>query len=327
MPTPDAESGYDTSQPFLERVKAAVEGTREEKSPFITYREDGAYKVPGAEWWSKDSVDGMGTKGLLHWKHRTFAEGAQDAFAMAVNDLYRDRCIPYKGTNVCLVESDDHEAIAEIIEGLAAQAKQLGIQMGDGEIAILNTINGFELDMTATGCELSELPNRYQAGDILIGLPSSGIHSNGLSRLRRLYGDDYPLEVLTPTRVYSEVAKVHANEDVHGLTHVTGDAFRKLTLNGADVEFYIDHFPFQESGDIFNQIYGCWASTERKQMADHGMYLEYNNGIGFILGVHPDAATDVMEELPDARVIGRVVQSHTPGVTVNSRYSGQLIRL
>jgi phosphoribosylformylglycinamidine cyclo-ligase len=326
MATPDTESGYDTGQPFLERIKLAVASTRIE-SPHIEFRADGAYRTEGTEWWSKDSVDGMGTKGLLHWERRTFREGAQDAFAMAVNDLYRERCIPYKLTDVVLLGTDDHDAIATYVEGLAELSVEQGIQIGDGESAVLNVLKGSELDVTIAGREVSSEPNRYRPGDILIGIPSSGIHSNGWTRIRRLFPEGITAEMMTPTRIYDEVASLHGLEAVHGLTHVTGDAFRKLTVNGPDVAFYIDTLPETTQGEIFDEIYARWKAEEGLPAADQGMHLEYNNGVGFILGVSPKAADRTLETLPDSWVIGEVRESENPGVHIRSRFTGRSISL
>ena len=322
---PEPVFEYGTSQPFLERIEAAVKSTREAESNYIEYREDGAYR-DGTAWWKRDSADGIGTKGLLHWQHRTFAEAAQDAFAMAVNDLYRDRCVPYKLTNVLLAETDDEEAIAQTIEGLATLAKERGIQMGDGETAILNVLQGFELDVTATGREVRKVPNQYQAGDTLLAIPSSGIHSNGLTLARELFEGEVPAEILTPTRIYDEITKLHYDPDVHGLTHVTGDAFRKLRLNGPDLTFVIDELPVTPASEVFDELYRRLAGRNGSG-ADAKMYTSFNNGIGFVIGVRSRVADQMLRLLPDAVAIGSVEHTGDPGVNVRSRYTDRIVSL
>lgn len=324
-PQSEKVRSYDTSQPFLERVLAAVERTRRCESPYITYAPDGSYR----ELWDgpkRDSSDTIGTKADLHWQARTFEAAAQDAFAMNANDLYRDRAVPYKLLNTLMIESEDGEAIARIAERLADLSVERDIQMGDGETAILDTMDGFELDVAMTGAVIDGRPNRYRSGDVLIGIPSDGIHSNGLTDARRLFPGDRPASLLTPTRVYDEVPWLFLNHEVHGMTHVTGGGLSKLRADGLDFEVTKTHLT--ASSDIFLELFDRWAfTTGDRFMADRQMHLKFNNGIGFVLGVPEGEAGRLLQAAPDAQRIGIVREGSGTVRIVESRYTGQSVEL
>lgn len=324
---PSQETAYDTSQPFLERVLAAVEQTREPGSPYIRYNPDGSYR----ELWDgpkRDSSDTIGTKADLHWQARTFEAAAQDAFAMNANDLYRDRAVPYKLLNTLMIESEDGDAIARIAERLSELSVERGIQMGDGETAILNTMDGFELDVAMTGAVVDESPNAYRPGDVLVGIPSSGIHSNGLSDARRLFDHACPPELLTPTRIYDEVPELLQQYEVHGMTHVTGGGLSKLRTEGLDVQVTNTHPTSTSSADVFYELFDRWAhESGDRAFADRQMHLKFNNGIGFVLGAQPSEAVRLLGVLPDARAIGEVGAGSGTVRVAASRYTGQTVEL
>ena len=296
MPQPDSQpdrriEAYDTDQGFLGRIEAAVARTRltAEQEPRLQFHEDGSYTLTAER--TRDSADTIGTKADLHWQARTFTAAAQDAFAMNANDLYRDRCEPLKLNDVIMIEREDEEAIAELTEGLADLSTARGIQMGDGETAILDTMPGFELSVTMTGAAIDEGENRYQSGDTLVGIPSSGIHSNGLTDARRLFGEDWPRELLTPTRIYDEVARlIKDGHKLHGMTHVTGGGLSKLRTKG--LNFMISETHPKPSSQIFHQIFERWideagarfSSGTESHWVDKRMHLKFNSGIGFVLG-------------------------------------------
>ncbi|MDP9212080.1 MAG: AIR synthase-related protein [bacterium] len=324
---PEPKQSYDTSQPFLERIEAAVERTRTVESPYVRYRPDGSYVELG-DWPKLDSSDTIGTKADLHWRARTFAEAAQDAFAMNANDLYRDRAVPYKLLNTLMIGREDHEAIAKIVEGLSDLSVARGIQMGSGETAILDTMDGFELDVTMTGAVIDDRPNRYERGDVLIGIPSSGIHSNGLTDARRLLGADTAKDVrpelLVPTRVYDEIPGLLSDLEVHGLTHVTGGGLSKIHLDG-DLDAVVERALCVPP--VFEALFERWvAELEDERAADQQMYLKFNNGTGFVLGVPKGEVAGVMSMVPDAEVIGGVIEG-TGTVRAKSHYTGRTIEL
>ena len=339
MPQPDSKpdrriEAYDTDQGFLGRIEAAVARTRltAEQEPRLQFHEDGSYTLTAER--TRDSADTIGTKADLHWQARTFTAAAQDAFAMNFNDLVRDRFEPLKLNNVIMIEREDGDAIAKLTEGLSELSFWQGIQMGDGETAILDTMPGFELAVTMTGVAIDEKKNRYRPGDALIGIPSSGIHSNGLTDARRLFGEDWPRELLTPTRIYDEVPRlIKDGHEIHGLTHVTGGGLSKLRTEGLD--FIVTETHHESSSQIFQQIFERWideagarfSSGTESHWVDKRMHLKFNSGIGFVLGCPPDAVEGILQEVPDAQVIGGVREGDGAIVIEQSAYTGRPIEL
>ncbi len=316
------EESYDTRQPFLGRVLAAVERTREIESPFIRYRPDGSY-VESGDFPKRDSSDTIGTKADLHWRSRTFGAAAQDAFAMNANDLYRDRARPYKLLNTLMIEREDHEAIVAIVEELSALSIKRGIQMGDGETAILDTMDGFELDVAMTGAVIDDRPNRYEAGDVLVGIPSSGIHSNGLTDARRLLGTERA-DMRIPTRIYDEVPRLISDFEVHGLTHVTGGGLSKVAV-GTGLDAVVDRLP--PVPRLFEDLFERWAAElGDESAADEQVHRKFNNGVGFVLGVPEQEADGIRAEVPGAEIIGHVAPG-TGLVRIKSHHTGRMLAL
>ena len=321
--------GYNTDQLFLERVQAAAERTRTnpDRDSRVQFHPDGSYSISAERL--RTSSDTIGTKADLHWHARTFTSAAQDAFAMNYNDLVRERFEPITLTNVIMIEREDQDAITELAKGLADLSVERGIQMGsdDHETAILDTLPGFELAVTMTGAAIDRIPNRYESGDVLIGIPSDGVHSNGLTDARRLFGEDWPCELLTPTRIYDEVPRlIRTGHEIHGLTHVTGGGLSKLRTPG--LNFMISETHPKPSSQIFHRIWELWMDEAGdREWVDRKMHLKFNSGIGFVLGCPPDAVESIQREVPDARIIGEVREGDGAIVIEQSAYTGRSIEL
>lgn len=318
------EQAYDPDQPFLDRVLAAVERTREQPSAYLEYREDGAsrHRFP---FWERHSADTVGTKVQLHWQAGTFGAAAQDAFAMNANDLYRERAVPYHLHNIIMTETEDPQVIASIVERLADLSVERGIHMGEGETAILNTMKDFELGVFMSGAVIGDEPNRYQPGDVLIGIPSSGIHSNGLTDARRLFGSEWSTELLAPTRIYDEIPDLLRQFEIHGLTHITGGGFGKMRTLGLDI--FVDRTHLTPSSAIFEEIFERWRTElGDPEQADLQMHRKFNNGVGFVIGVPEAVAPDVFDALDDAEDIGHIAEGNGR-VHVASHYTGATVTL
>jgi phosphoribosylformylglycinamidine cyclo-ligase len=333
----EPERAYDSSQPYLDRINEATAQTRV-TSDFLEFFPDGSFRNR-FDFRKRESTDGVGTKGGHHWRHRTFEAAAQDAVAMVLNDLYRDRALPYKFSNAILVEQQDEEAITRTVTALASLAAERHIGIPSGETAIHarsaagKRIDGMDIVIVGSGAVVDTAPNQYRPGDILIGLPSSGLHSNGFTTAELLLGSELLPELLAPTRIYDEVSYLHHAVEVHGMTHVTGDGFNKLKLNGAELEFVIDGLPHGSTNVLFQELYSRWSDRNPDQ-ADREMYLTFNNGIGFIIGVPPEQATEALRQLEaqrpngGARLIGMVKESGAdPGISIQSQYTDRTVHL
>lgn len=272
----------------------------------------GKYKEPVLV----SGTDGVGTKLRLAFmlnKHDTIG---QDAVAMCVNDILVQGAEPLYFLDYLAVGKLDPEQVAAVVKGVADACKESGCALIGGETAEMSgfyPVGEYDIAGFAVGVvEKSKIitAERVKAGDVLLGLPSSGVHSNGYSLVRKIVfekmgfkGDeDIPElgqtigeELLTPTRLYPKVCLPLIEKfDIHGMVHVTGGGFydnipRALPDNmGAEINSETWNVPA-----IFDLL-KHWGNVEW-----HEMYRTFNMGIGMIIIASPEEAAkikDYMEE-------------------------------
>ena len=265
-------------------------------------------------------TDGVGTKMIVAERLGRFDTIGIDCVAMNVNDLICVGAEPVAMVDFILCERADPEVCGEIGIGLRRGAELAGIEIPGGEIAQVGEIvNGWELGGTAIGTVALDAlvtGDSIEAGDAVLGLPSSGLHSNGYTLARRvLAGLDVaedpdgrlgrPLGdvLLEPTEIYVRaVLELLSSEvEVRGLAHITGDGLRNLTRLAAPVGYEIDDpLPVPPVFDLIREL---------GEVADDEMYEVFNMGCGFccvVGGADARAALDVLRRHhPGARRIGR----------------------
>ena len=241
-----------------------------------------------------------------------------DLIAMNVNDLICVGAEPIALVDFILCREATPEICGQIGEGLRAGAEQAGIEIPGGEIAqVGDVVQGWELGGSAIGLiDLDAIVTgeRIEAGDALIGLPSSGLHSNGYTLARKVladvpWGDDRlgrPLGdiVLEPTVIYVRAALelLASDADVRGLAHITGDGLNNLLRLSRDVGYELSD-PL-DIPPIFGLI------QELGETSDEEMHEVFNMGLGFV-AIVPEADADAAIELlaahhPGTRRIGSV---------------------
>ncbi len=265
------------------------------------------------------AVDGVGTKMLVADELKDWRTVGIDCIAMNVNDLYVMNIEPVAFVDYIAADSLSTEQMIQIGEGLNRGAELANINIIGGETATLKgLVNGLDLAGTCLGVQEKGRiisGEKISAGDLLVGVPSSGIHSNGLTLARSLvelyadYNENMPggktlgEELLTPTRIYSEVMAVTASCEVHGMCHITGGGLLNLKRLG-NFGFSIDE-PLPPHA-IFE-----WIAAVGNVGLDE-MYRTFNMGMGYVFVV-PDTSVDtILKSVPDAQVVGKVVES--PGV-------------
>jgi len=271
-----------------------------------------------------DRTDGIGTKGLLHWKQKTFSFAAQDAFAMNANDVIKIGAEPYRLQDHIIIEEENDDAIFSIVKSLVDLCKKYKIAITSGETAILNTIKGLEIGITMTGRVKKDeiIKPEIQIGDKLIGLASSGIHSNGITIARRILGDEFE-ELTKPTEIYLGVKEVLKNhrKDIHGMVHISGGGFTKLKdIMNDKVNIKISRNHELEPQNIFNLL------KERGNLSDEIMYKTFNSGIGFIIAVNKEDVLDVIKKYYKADIIGSVEKGNG-SIKIESKFSDKIIEL
>jgi phosphoribosylformylglycinamidine cyclo-ligase len=263
------------------------------------------------------STDGVGTKVIVAEQMGRFDTVGIDCIAMNVNDLICVGAEPIALVDYIAVEDADPRMLGQIAEGLRAGAEQARIEIPGGELAQLPEVirghpspSGFDLvgacfglvklDAIVTGATT-------RPGDAIIGLPSSGLHSNGYTLARRALPDleeDFDGRtvgdaLLEPTRIYvREVMDLLGSDvDVRGLAHITGDGFLNLGRLDAPVGYRIsDPLPPQP-------IFGLIA--ERSGTPPEEMYEVFNMGCGLCCVV-PAADAEAAARTLGGRVIGEI---------------------
>lgn len=269
------------------------------------------------------STDGVGSKILVAEQMDKYDTVGIDCVAMVVNDLLCVGAEPLAMVDYLAVENPDPEVAAQIGIGLKDGAEQASVAMIGGETASLpEIVNNFDLAGTGIGIVDADgiiTGENIQSGDVLIGIASSGIHSNGLSLARKVFFQDAGLkvedalpgfpdnivgeELLKPTMIYVKPVMELLNSEVkvHGLAHITGGGFNNLKRLNKNVGYYIDNLP--QPNPIFRSLYSLGVPLEE-------MYRVFNMGIGMVLIVpEEDSQTtiDIIKKYNPAYKIGTVL--------------------
>lgn len=256
------------------------------------------------------STDGVGSKILVAKMMEKYDTVGIDCIAMVVNDILCVGAEPIALVDYLAVEEPNPEIAEEIAKGLVKGAELSKIAIIGGETASLpEIVNDFDLAGTGIGfVDIDKIitGDSIAEGDVIIGIRSSGIHSNGLSLARKALlennkfdiNDSLPNnpkvtigdELLRPTELYVEaiVNLLKNNLDIKGLAHITGGGFNNLKRLNKKVGFDIYNLP--EPQEIFKLIYDQNVSLEE-------MYKVFNMGIGFVVITKEDDAERVLDTL------------------------------
>jgi phosphoribosylformylglycinamidine cyclo-ligase len=269
------------------------------------------------------STDGVGTKLLVAEQLGRFDTVGIDCVAMNVNDVICVGAEPLAMLDYIAIERADPEVCEQIGIGLARGAELAGVEIPGGELAQLgDMVRGFDVAGACFGTVALDAivdGSTVQPGDAIIGLPSSGIHSNGYT-LARAALDGLPLDddpqgrfgrplgdvLLEPTEIYVKpvLELLRSEVDVRGLAHITSGGLGNLERLVADVGYEIDA-PLLVP-PIFELI------QERAGASDEEMHDVFNMGCGFCCVVaagDEDAAVESMRpHYPEAKRIGRAVE-------------------
>ncbi len=235
------------------------------------------------------TTDGVGTKILVAEALDNFSTIGIDCMAMNVNDLIAMNLEPVGFVDYIVLEEPDSETMREIGSGMAGAAEESGISILGGETAVMpEVVNGVDLSGSALGItEKDEVidGSEISSGDKIIGVPSSGIHSNGLTLARKAIQREYSL---IDDYIYSEVIEVTANYEVNGLCHITGGGYGNLSRLSSHryvIDEPLDHqFIFEFIRDL-----GDVNMDE--------MYSTFNMGMGFALIAPEEMAGGIADEL------------------------------
>ena len=281
-------------------------------------------------------TDGVGTKVLIAQQYSKFDTVGIDCIAMNVNDLICVGAEPISIVDYIALKKNNPVLLKEITKGLVKGSKMSSTPIIGGETAIMpDVIEGygnkaFDLAASAVGVinkKTNMLNRKIKSGDIIIGLRSSGIHSNGATLARKVLLEKYSLRkkmykskrlgdlLLEPTIIYSKAIMTILNSIklIHGLAHITGGAFTKLPRIGSgSVGFSLD---LPKPPFIFELI------QETGNISDKEMQRTFNMGYGFVIICPKSQYVNVDSILSEYKInntiLGNIV-SHR-GVKVNGK--------
>jgi phosphoribosylformylglycinamidine cyclo-ligase len=285
-----------TAESIVERLRAAVESTGAEA--FGTFA--GVYPLDGDRLLAA-SMDSVGSKLMLARRAGKLRWAGMDLAAHCINDVLCSGAEPLFLLDYIAANRIDQEEVVDLVEGAAEVCREASCMLIGGETAELPGIyQPGELDFAGTCVGVVERDrvidgSRCRAGDVVVGLPSSGLHTNGFTLVRSLLGDD---EIdadllLTPHRLYlGDVRRLRAEADVRALAHVTGGGIlgnlSRVLPDG--IEARIDWSSWKRP-PVFE-----WLAE--RGVAEDELRRVFNLGIGMCVVV-PEAP-------PDALVIGEL---------------------
>ncbi|NQV29626.1 MAG: phosphoribosylformylglycinamidine cyclo-ligase [Candidatus Marinimicrobia bacterium] len=261
-------------------------------------------------------TDGVGTKLKLAFALDKHDSIGIDCVAMCVNDVICVGAKPMFFLDYIATGALEPQQVESIVAGIAEGCRQSGAALVGGETA---EMPGFyqsgEYDVAGFTVGLVDRPNlidgsKVGAGDIIIGLKSSGVHSNGFSLIRKLFPESrwnesfgsstLGLALIAPTKIYVKpVLSIVAHYEIHGIAHITGGGFIENIPRAFPESFKAvvkkGTWPTQELFDLIQKSSG---------LNDEAMYNTFNMGIGMILIADSAEAESILAELNKSELVG-----------------------
>jgi phosphoribosylformylglycinamidine cyclo-ligase len=267
-------------------------------------------------------IEGVGTKVLLAQLAEKYDTIGIDGVAMAVNDGIRSGARPLAVVDNIHTQVSEPSLVKEWMKGIVKGATNAGCIVPGGEIGDMKEVIkglpkriGFDMTLSCVGEVYKDeiiRGNKVKPGDIVIGLRSSGIHSNGISLARKVlfkrWGGKYKpydkpegldkeliLETLEPTRIYVRTfLEIRKNHNILGAVHITGDAylkFSKLMEYSKGIGFKFNNLKPQP---IFSLIQKTSKET-RGKISDKEMIKTFNMGWGFAIVVERKEKEEILD--------------------------------
>jgi phosphoribosylformylglycinamidine cyclo-ligase len=292
---------------------------------------------PGIDCYFDLVIEGVGTKVLVAQLAKKFDTIGVDGVAMAVNDVIRSGARPLALADNIHAQVSDPHLISEVMKGIVKGATEAECIVPSGEIGDVAELikglidgKGFDMVVASMGIVAKEkvISGRdIKPGDVIVGMRSSGLHSNGISLARRVlfkqWGGKYEAdtvpdglerevvhEVLEPTRIYvTPLLRVAEELKVKAAINITGDAylkFNRLTAFSGDIGFEFNNFKPQPIFRLIQETAAGLGGT----ISEEEMFKTFNMGWGFALIVDKEdgeRAIDVLEKTgAQAEEIGHI---------------------
>ncbi|MDR2698204.1 MAG: phosphoribosylformylglycinamidine cyclo-ligase [Candidatus Methanoplasma sp.] len=263
------------------------------------------------------ATDGVGSKLLIAKELGIWDTVGIDCIAMNVNDTICVNAEPISFVDYIAIDRPDDTVTKEIGIGLQKGAEMSGMEIVGGEIAVLpEIVNCLDLSGTCLGFvdkARAITGEKCEEGDVILGIRSSGMHSNGFTLARKvLESSNVSLndkvkglsgkigaELLTPTEIYvKQVLDITRDHEVHGLADITGGGLRNICRMKKGLRYVISD-PIAPA-PIFNVI------RELGDVEDREMYQTFNMSMGFTMILPESDANDVVKRYKNTEIVGRV---------------------
>lgn len=264
-------------------------------------------------------TDGVGTKVKLAQELGIHDTIGQDLVGMCVNDVICTGARPLFFLDYLASGKLDLEVHTELVKGIARACKEVKCALIGGETAEMPGVYATGVYDLAGFCvgELNKKDwlkaDRVKPGDTLVGLASSGFHSNGFSLVRKLVKDDeleLKKELLTPTKLYvnqlMNLLKVQ-RENIHGVAHITGGGFHNIPRMNEELGYEITALPSDEFRPSFmNEI------IKRADLNKESLYETFNMGIGLVIACEdPQKVMAALGDSEKCMILGKVTDKFT----------------
>ena len=336
----DVGVDVDLGEGFVQAIAQAVKSTHDSQKGRILegasdfaglFRLGGGYEDPVLV----SGTDGVGTKLLLAQEFERHDSVGIDLVAMCVNDILTTGAEPLFFLDYIATGQIDQNVLKVVLSGIAQGCREAGCALVGGETAEMPDMyepGVYDLAGFAVGVvERKNLDNKMpvKAGDAILALPSSGIHSNGYSLVRKVFGSKEKRDVaaqrlgvsiedvlLEPTRIYAKGAKsVLGEEGISGIAHITGGGIpgnvSRVIPDDLQANFHPEKWAMPEIFPLI-QEFGPVESVE--------MYRTFNMGLGFVFLVRAEQAESLLESLKNAgeqaMIVGEVVKKTRGGHSV-----------
>lgn len=301
----DKEAGYE----HVRRLKQMVASTQNKQvlgslGSFAALYELGKYQEPVLV----SGTDGVGTKLKIAFALEKYDTVGIDLVAMCVNDVLCHGARPLFFLDYLACSELDAEVSSQLVSGVVAGCKQAGAALVGGETA---EMPGFyapgDYDMAGFAVGVVEKADiidgsAIKEDDVVVALPSSGLHSNGFSLVRALFKDSFPAELLTPTKIYVPeiLSLLEQKIEIHGLANITGGGLEE------NVPRIIPEGLCARIEKEKVRIPAIFKREEFAAVPESEMWGTFNMGVGFTLVIPPEELPKLTASLPEAYRIGQI---------------------
>ena len=258
------------------------------------------------------AVDGVGSKIEHLIKHEMYDTIGKDCFAMCYNDLLCVGANPIGFSDHITSTQQDAHIIPKVISGILDYCGFAFTVLTGGETEILQKTN-FHISGSMMGTVSKDRlidGSRVEHGDVILGLPSSGIHANGWTAINKMMPELITPENLTATKIYArEIMTLMARvAEPCAIVNITGGGFRNLERIPKNLQYELT---FDYTPDPFKDL--------QCEFNHQDLYTQFNMGIGMIVIVKMKDLAMSLDAMEGARVIGGVVENDRPNVIVHGQ--------